>query len=84
MLRAVGSVGLGRVVLWDVDPRDWSDPGAGEIVRRVLSHAHPGMIVVMHVKDQTAEALPSLLRALARRNLHQVSLAEMFHDAGFR
>jgi len=82
VLRAVGSLGFAHTMLWDVDPQDWSDPGVSVIVDRVLSHAHAGMVVVMHVKPQTAEALPSILRGLAARGLHQVSLPEMFRVAG--
>src|SRR6266511_4136381 len=82
VLRAVGSLGFLRTMLWDVDPQDWSDPGPSVIVDRVLSHAHRGMVVVMHVKPQTASALPSILRGLASRGLHQVKLTEMFRAAG--
>ncbi|MFL5799672.1 MAG: polysaccharide deacetylase family protein [Actinomycetota bacterium] len=81
VLRAAGDLGFARTMLWDVDPQDWSDPGVSEIQRRVLSHAHPGMVVVMHVKPQTASALPGLLHALAARDLHQVGLDEMFRVA---
>src|SRR5262249_34929248 len=52
VLRAAGDLGFVHTVTWDVDPQDWSDPGVGEIQSRVLSHAHPGMIVVMHVKPE--------------------------------
>ena len=48
------------------------------IVDRVLSHAHAGMIAVMHVKPQTAAALPSILRGLDSRGLRQSSLTELF------
>jgi peptidoglycan/xylan/chitin deacetylase (PgdA/CDA1 family) len=82
VLRAAGDVGYARTVTWDVDPQDWSDPGVSAIQQRVLSHSHPGMVVVMHVKPQTAAALPGLLHALAGRGLHQVGLDEMFRVAG--
>src|SRR2546427_13144536 len=38
-----------RVVLWSVDPADWS-PGicAKEIAKRVLSAARPGSIWILH------------------------------------
>jgi peptidoglycan/xylan/chitin deacetylase (PgdA/CDA1 family) len=81
VLRAAGDLGFAHTMTWDVDPQDWSDPGVAQIQSRVLSHAHPGMVVVMHVKPQTAAALPGLLNALASRNLHQVGLDEMFRVA---
>jgi peptidoglycan/xylan/chitin deacetylase (PgdA/CDA1 family) len=81
VLRAAGDLGFVHTVTWDVDPQDWSDPGVGEIRSRVLSHAHAGMIVVMHVKPETAAALPGLLDALAARGYHQTALDEMFRLA---
>ena len=61
---ASAAIGFYRVILWDVDPRDWSQPGAGAIVSRVLGAVHPGAIVCMHLTPQTAQALPSILSGL--------------------
>jgi peptidoglycan/xylan/chitin deacetylase (PgdA/CDA1 family) len=76
-LRAAGDEGYRYTVLWDVDPQDWSQPGVSEIVDRVLSHARRGSIVVLHVQDQTAAALPEILDGLLRRGLEPVTLAEL-------
>ena len=81
---ASAAVGFYRVILWDVDPRDWSQPGAGAITSRVLSHVHPGAIVCMHLTPQTAQALPSILSGLRARGYKAASLPEMFHAAGLR
>jgi peptidoglycan/xylan/chitin deacetylase (PgdA/CDA1 family) len=81
---ASGSIGFYRIVLWDVDPQDWSEPGAGAIASRVLSHVRPGSIVVMHLRPQTAAALPAILRGLKARGYKAVSLPELFHAAGHR
>jgi peptidoglycan/xylan/chitin deacetylase (PgdA/CDA1 family) len=81
VLQVAGSLGFTRTVTWDVDPEDWADPGAAAIQQRVLSHAHAGMVVVMHVKPETAAALPGLLDALAARGYHQTALDEMFRVA---
>jgi peptidoglycan-N-acetylglucosamine deacetylase len=78
------AIGFYRVILWDVDPRDWSQPGVGAIVSRVLSHVHPGAIVCMHLTPQTAQALPSILSGLRARGYQASSLPEMFHAAGMR
>lgn len=37
-----------RIVLWDVDTRDWSKPGTAHIVRSVLKDVHPGATILMH------------------------------------
>ena len=61
---AAGSAGFTRVVLWDVDPRDWAEPGSGVIASHVLSHVRSGAIVCMHLRPQTAAALPAILSGL--------------------
>ena len=81
---ASGSAGFTRVILWDVDPQDWSEPGAGVIAQRVLSRVRPGSIVVMHLRAQTASALPAILRGLRARGYRAVSLPELFRAAGYR
>jgi peptidoglycan/xylan/chitin deacetylase (PgdA/CDA1 family) len=84
VIAASAAIGYYRVILWDVDPRDWSEPGAGVIASRVLSHVHSGAIVVMHLRPQTAAALPAILSGLKARGYRCVSLPELFHAAGLR
>jgi peptidoglycan/xylan/chitin deacetylase (PgdA/CDA1 family) len=52
------------------------------IAQRVLSNVRPGSIVVMHLKPQTAAALPAILRGLKARGYEAVSLPELFRAAG--
>lgn len=80
---AAGATGHGRVVLWDVDSLDYRS-SAGGIVARVLRDTRRGSIVLLHVLDQTAEALPGILRGLRRRELLPTDLHRMFRSAGFR
>ena len=83
-LAALGSAGYARVIIWDVDPQDWRDPGASVIVSRVLSNVRPGSIVVLHMRSQTATALPAIIRGLRARGYDVVSLPELFRAAGYR
>ncbi len=83
-LAAAGALGFTRVILWDVDPQDWASPGSSVIAQRVLSHVHSGAIVVMHLRAQTAAALPAILRGLKSRGYVAASLPEMFKAAGYR
>jgi len=54
-----------RVVLEAVDSLDWQNPGAGEIVARVLAKARPGAVVLMHTSaDQTPAALAGIIPGL--------------------
>jgi peptidoglycan/xylan/chitin deacetylase (PgdA/CDA1 family) len=78
----VAKVGGWRVVVWSVDPRDYTQPGAAEIARRVLDGAHPGAIVLLHdgspngdqSRQQTVAALPAILEGLRARGYRFVSL----------
>jgi peptidoglycan/xylan/chitin deacetylase (PgdA/CDA1 family) len=74
VLAAAAGAGYGLTVLWDVDPDDWTKPGAKVIAQRVLRDVRPGSIVVMHVLPQTAAALPAILHGLRRRGLAPTGL----------
>lgn len=76
-LGAVGQEGFSFTVLWDVDPWDWSRPGAPAIAQRVLAHARGGSIVVLHAIDQSASALPAIIDGLRARGLEPVTLTEL-------
>jgi len=57
-----------ELVLWDVDPQDWSRPGTKNISNHVLKYVQPGEIVLMHDgggdRSQTLEALEAILKKL--------------------
>jgi peptidoglycan/xylan/chitin deacetylase (PgdA/CDA1 family) len=84
VLKAAGSAGYARTILWDVDPSDYLQPGASVIARRVVSAAHPGSIIVMHNQLQTVQAIPAILRGLRRKHLQPVGMAALFQAGGFR
>ena len=69
-------------VNWDIDPRDWANPGSGAIASNVIHHAHKGAIVVMHdapggTRGQTIAALPTILSRLRGRGYEFVTVAEL-------
>lgn len=54
-----------KMFLWDVDPRDWSEPETQELVNRVVSNTHPGADILMHSNHlATVKALPKIIEAL--------------------
>lgn len=59
-----------KVVLWDVDTRDWSTPGTGSIAASIRS-AGAGSIVLMHdgggPRGQTVAALSGAIHSLRHR-----------------
>jgi peptidoglycan/xylan/chitin deacetylase (PgdA/CDA1 family) len=69
------------VVLWDLDTRDWSMPGADAISRTVLEQARPGSIALFHDgggdRSQTAEALPSVIEGLLERGYRFALVEEL-------
>jgi peptidoglycan/xylan/chitin deacetylase (PgdA/CDA1 family) len=73
-------------VNWDVDPRDYEEPGAATIRERVRAAVQPGSIVLLHDDrpelDGTAQALPRLLADLEARGLAAVTVTELLSRAG--
>ena len=82
VLSAAAATGYRYTVLWDVDPRDWTNPGPSEIVSRAVKPARAGSIILLHVKPQTARALPLIIRSLRRRRLTPIGLDELIHRPG--
>lgn len=71
------------VVLWSwhQDTRDWISPGVGKIVRKVLTNARNGDIVLLHDhvegSTQTVRALAQILPELSRRGYRMVTVSEL-------
>ncbi|HTI35211.1 MAG TPA: polysaccharide deacetylase family protein, partial [Miltoncostaea sp.] len=69
-----------QVVLWSVDTRDWTRPGAAAIARTALG-AHAGDIILMHdgggSRDQTVAALGTVLEGLRHRGLRPVPVEQL-------
>lgn len=68
-------------IQWDIDPRDWSLPGVGEIEGNVLANAHPGAIVILHDgggdRSQTLAALPTIIDTLRARGYTFVTVTQL-------
>jgi peptidoglycan/xylan/chitin deacetylase (PgdA/CDA1 family) len=82
VLSAAAAAGYRFTVVWDVDPRDWTNPGPSEIVSRAVRPARAGSIILLHVKPQTAAALPLIIRSLRSRGLAPIGLDELIHRPG--
>ena len=68
-------------VLWDVDPRDFEEPGADAIRDRVLATIRPGSIVLLPddrpALGPTTDALDAILAALPGRGLRAVTVSDL-------
>jgi cellulose synthase/poly-beta-1,6-N-acetylglucosamine synthase-like glycosyltransferase/peptidoglycan/xylan/chitin deacetylase (PgdA/CDA1 family)/spore germination protein YaaH len=69
------------VVLENIDPQDWAQPGADIIVQRVKQQRRDGNIILLHDaggdRSQTVEALPRILDYLQTRGDSVVSLSTL-------
>jgi len=77
LARSQGMLTIG----WNVDPMDWSRPGTGAIVRRVVETTRRGSIVIMHdgggPRNETVAALPSIIRTLQSHGYQLVTVPEL-------
>jgi peptidoglycan/xylan/chitin deacetylase (PgdA/CDA1 family) len=84
VVHVASSLGLATVG-WDVDPSDYTQPGTGAIVERVLSQVRPGSIIISHdgggPRGQTLAAYPRIISALHRRGYRVVTILQLL---GFR
>lgn len=58
-----GALGY-RVVMWDIDTRDWQKPGADGIASRVLKGVFPGAVVLMHDSAGRTSQVPAALETI--------------------
>ncbi|MFC9917017.1 polysaccharide deacetylase family protein [Agromyces binzhouensis] len=69
-------------VVWDLDTRDWQDPGVDVVVERAAGGAAPGSIVLMHdTHEETIEAVPSIIDRLRARGFALASVEGQFAGA---
>jgi peptidoglycan/xylan/chitin deacetylase (PgdA/CDA1 family) len=63
---------------YDVDPRDYADPGALAVTSRVLGAVRPGSVISLHLGHQgTVAALPGILDGLRRAGLAPVTVSTL-------
>ena len=74
--------GYPRCLGYDVDPLDYTDPGADAVTHRVLDAVIPGSIVSLHLGHPgTVAALPRILDGLAQRGLRAVTVSDLVSPA---
>ena len=72
--------GLG-IVLWSVDPQDWSQPGEAKIVETVLAQTRPGSILLCHALHwQTANGVGPILDGLLERGFAFATLSALMRQ----
>jgi peptidoglycan/xylan/chitin deacetylase (PgdA/CDA1 family) len=75
-----------RVMLWSIDPKDWSRPGTRLISQRILDRVRPGSVILMHDgggdRSETVAALKVVLHGLIARGYTMVTLSQLYHLPG--
>jgi peptidoglycan/xylan/chitin deacetylase (PgdA/CDA1 family) len=70
-----------RVILWDVDTRDWAHTPPDEIARHILDTVQAGDIILMHDfighDSPTPAALRLVIPALLARGYRFVTVGEL-------
>ena len=70
--------GYPHLLSYDVDPRDYADPGAARVRAAVAARATAGSVVSLHFGHPgTVAALPGILDDLHRRGLRAVTTSEL-------
>jgi peptidoglycan-N-acetylglucosamine deacetylase len=71
-------------ILWTIDTDDFAQPGVKKIVSNVLDNVKPGAIVLMHdaggTRTQTVDALPTIIKALRKRDYTFVTVPRLLAD----
>jgi len=81
ILTAAGKVGYRHSIAFDVDPADYTDPGADAVASRVAATAQSGSIVSLHFGHAgTIAALPRIIGDLRARNLQPTSLSSLLGE----
>ena len=75
ILEEAGLAGYAMSVGYDIDARDFTEPGAAAVVARVKKKLDPGTIVSLHFGHRdTIDALPQILDLLAAAGLTPVTI----------
>ena len=67
-----------KVILWDVDPLDWKEPGPSIVAQRIIHDTKPGSIMLSHdIHAQTITAMPETFDALLAKGFKFVTVSEL-------
>lgn len=74
-----------KIILWDVDTRDWAGRSSADIVESVINDTVPGSIILLHDyavhKSTTVDALKEILPRLSAAGYRFVTVTELLSYA---
>ncbi len=84
VVRAEAAAEGEQIVLWNVDPRDWAQPGIRAIEYTILTTVHDRAIIICHDgggrRDQTLTALAEVIPALKARGYRFVTVQQLMQS----
>lgn len=67
-----------KSILWNVDTNDWQRPGVSVVVKRAVSGARPGSIILLHdIHSSTVEAVEGIVTGLKARGFELVTVSQL-------
>ena len=79
--QVAGDEGFSHLVLWDVGTEDWTGESAQTIENNIVSRAHSGAIVLLHMAaPNTAAALPGIITRLRATGYELVPVSAMLRQ----
>ncbi|HEX3816811.1 MAG TPA: polysaccharide deacetylase family protein [Chthoniobacterales bacterium] len=66
------------IVLWDVDPDDWKNPGPAVVTSRIVRQTHAGSIILSHdIHAGTIKSVPATLDQLQAKGFKFVTVSQL-------
>jgi peptidoglycan/xylan/chitin deacetylase (PgdA/CDA1 family) len=67
-----------KIILWEVDPLDWKNPGPSVVASRIIAATRPGYIILSHdIHSQTVDAMPEVFDTLLAKGYKFVTVSEL-------
>ena len=66
-----------KMILWSKDTIDWRDTDPALLIKRATKNISKGDMILMHPKEQTVTALPSIIEAYLEKKFLLVSVSDL-------
>lgn len=78
VVRSLASSDIESVVMWTLDPMDWTKPGREKIQTYIANNVQPGAIILLHeTSNDTLQALSVIIDLLQARGFELVTVSEL-------
>ena len=78
--RRIGSFHHGPIIGWNVDANDWKEKNPKRLAKNIMRQTQSGSIILLHdIREDTLNALPSIIESLEWEGYTFVPLRELIH-----